>query len=101
VGRNVLFLDEALDELDEAIRYYARAANLTIAERLAADAQAGVQRAAEAPERWPVERNGFRRERLKRFPYSWRYEVLESGEVRFVAFAHAKRRTDYFRGRVR
>jgi hypothetical protein len=49
----------------------------------------------------PSRAERLRRWRLENFPYSWRYEVDDAGDVRFVAFVHAKRRPGYFKRRAR
>jgi hypothetical protein len=95
------FLDEAIEEVVDAVSYYELVAAPGTAQRLFLEAKAIVKRVVESPRRWPVEPNGFRRWRLKNFPSSWRYEVNEAGDVRFVAFVHAKRRPGYFKRRVR
>ena len=95
------FLDEAIEEVVDAVTYYDLVAPPGTARRLFLEAKAMVQRVLESPRRWPVEENGFRRWRLDSFPYSWRYEVDDEGNVRFVAFVHAKRRPGYFKHRAR
>jgi len=42
-----------------------------------------------------------RRALLGRFPYSLVFALLDDGDVLIVALAHAKRRTGYWRRRVR
>ena len=96
-----IFLDEAIEELVDAVSYYETVAPRGTAQRLALEANDIIQRVIEAPRRWPIEDNGYRRWRLVNFPYSWRFEVDDAGEIRFVAFAHAKRRPGYFRNRER
>lgn len=95
------FLDEAIEEVVDAVSYYELVAVPGTAQRLFLEAKAIVQRVLEFPRRWPVEVNGFRRWRLDNFPYSWRYEVNDAVTVRFVAFVHAKRRPGYFKRRTR
>jgi len=95
------FLDEAIEEVIDAVSYYELVAEPGTAQRLFLEAKASVQRILESPRRYPVEQNGFRRWRLENFPYSWRYEVDDTGDVRFVAFVHAKRRPGYFKRRAR
>jgi hypothetical protein len=95
------FLDEAIEEVVDAVSYYELVAAPGTAQRLFLEAKAIVQRVLESPQRWPVEQNGFRRSRLDGFPHSWRYEVNDAGDIRFVAFVHAKRRPGYFKRRTR
>jgi hypothetical protein len=96
------FLDEAIEEVVDAVSYYELVAPPGTAQRLFAEAKVIVQRVLESPTRWPIEpANGFRRWRLENFPYAWRYQVNDAGDVNFVAFVHAKRRPGYFKRRTR
>jgi len=95
------FLDEAIEELVDAVTYRDLVAPPGTAQRLFLEANAIVERVLEAPRRWPIEKSGYRRWRLDSFPYSWRFEVADVDEVRFVAFVHAKRRPGYFTKRAR
>jgi hypothetical protein len=95
------FLDEAIEEVVDAVSRYELVADVATARRLFTEAKDIVQRVLESPRRWPVEENGFRRWRLEGFPYSWRYEVDDIGNVRFIAFVHARRRPGYFKRRGR
>ena len=95
------FLDEAIEELVDAVIYYEAEAPPGTAQRLAFEANAIIQRVTEAPRRWPVEENGYRRWRLVTFPYSWRFEVNDADEIRFVASVHARRRLGYLKNRGR
>jgi hypothetical protein len=96
------FLDEAIEEVVDAVSYYDLVAAPGTAQRLFLEAKVIVQRVLESPRRYLVEReNGFRRWRLENFPYAWRYDVDDADQVRFVAFVHAKRRPGYFKRRAR
>lgn len=101
MAANPIFLEEAIEEFVDAVTYYETEAPPGTAQRLAFEANAIIQRVMEAPRRWPVEDNGYRRWRLFTFPYSWRFEVNDADEIRFVAFVHAKRRPGYFKNRGR
>jgi len=101
VAANPIFLEEAIEELVDDVVYYEAEAPQGTAQRLAFEANAIIQRVIEAPRRWPVEKNAYRRWRLVTFPYSWRYEINAADEMQFVAFVHAKRRPGYFRNRGR
>jgi hypothetical protein len=63
------FLDEAIEEVVDAVSYYELVAAPGTAQRLFLEAKVIVQRVLESPRRWPVEQNGFRRWRLENFPY--------------------------------
>jgi hypothetical protein len=94
------FLDEAIEEVVAAVAHHELVSAPGTAQRLFLEAKSVIQQVLESPRRWPVEENGYRRWRLDAFPYSWRYEVSEAGEVRFVAFVHSKRRPGYFERRT-
>lgn len=92
------YLDEALDEAEEAARWYAArspsaAAGFTDELDVAA---AAIER---TPATWPAYDHGTRRFLLRRFPYSVVYRV-ESTRVVIVAVAHAHRRPGYWKQRV-
>jgi hypothetical protein len=61
------FLDEAIEEVVDAVSYYELVAAPGTAQRLFLEAKVIVQRVLESPRRWPVEQNGFRRWRLENF----------------------------------
>jgi plasmid stabilization system protein ParE len=96
--RNARFLDEAKVDLLDALEYYNRRTP-GAGDRLLEDVLQAVDRICEAPLRWPVEPDGYRRCRLLVFPYSLRYDVTSDGNVDVVAVAHGKRRPGYFKGR--
>ncbi len=96
------FLEEAKAELFDALAYYNRRTP-GAGERLLEDVFETVDRICEAPLRWPVEEDGYRRGRLLVFPYALRYDVTADGnvDVDVVAVAHDKREPGYFRGRTK
>ena len=55
MAANPIFLDEAIEELVDAVIYYETEAPPGTAQRLAFEANAIIQRVIEAPRRWPVE----------------------------------------------
>lgn len=92
------YLDEALDEAEEAARWYAErspsaAAGFTDELDIAATA---IER---APSTWPVYDHGARRFLLRRFPYRVVYRI-ESTRIVIVAVAHAHRRPGYWKQRL-
>lgn len=95
--RSLEYLQEALEEAEEAARWYAErsptaAAAFTDLLDVAAEA---VQ---QAPEAWPPYDHGTRRFLLRRFPYFLVYRV-EPTRVVIVAVAHAHRRPGYWKDR--
>ena len=99
-GRTARFLEEAKAELLDALAYYNQRTR-GAGDRLLEDVLATAERICEAPDRWPIENDGYRRWRLLVFPYSLRYGVAADGSVEIVAVAHAKREPGYFRGRAK
>ena len=97
--RRLEYLDDALDEAEEAARWYAErsptaAAGFTDELDVAA---AAIER---APESWPQYDHGTRRFLLRRFPYFLVYRI-ELTRVVIVAVAHAHRRPGYWKDRLR
>ena len=94
------FLEDAKAEFLEALAYYDQRTP-GAGDRLLEDVFETTDRICEAPLRWPVEDDGYRRCRLLVFPYALRYDVAADGNIDIVAVAHAKREPGYFRGRTR
>ena len=96
---DVLFLEDAEDELLEAIRYYAEHSRA-----LGADFVEEVERAVvfvtQYPEASPVVRSGIHKKIVRKFPYSLLYSV-DTGTVVILAVAHQKRRPGYWEERAR
>jgi toxin ParE1/3/4 len=55
----------------------------------------------ESPHRWRVHAHGTRRYLLRRFPFLVIYLEVDQDTLVVVAVAHARRRPDYWHGRVR
>lgn len=94
------FLEEAKAELFDALAHYNRRTP-GAGERLLEDVLETADRICEAPLRWPVEEDGYRRGRLLVFPYALRYGVAADGNIDIVAVAHDRREPGYFRGRTK
>jgi len=73
--------------------------NEVAADRFLAELERAIQLILEGPERWPVHLHGTRRLVLMKFPYSIVYRVSKSVVI-IYAFAHAKKRPEYWRGRL-
>ena len=69
------------------------------AARFERELAAGVERIAEAPDRWPRHARRFRKLLLRRFPYLVIYRRV-GGRVEIVAVAHGHRRPGYWRART-
>lgn len=96
--RTLEYLDEALDEAEEAARWYAERSP-TAAAGLADELDVAAAEIERAPATWPAYDHGTRRFLLRRFPYSVVYRV-EPTRVVIVAVAHAHRRPGYWRHRL-
>ena len=96
--RKLEYVDEALDEAEEAARWYAeRSPTAAVGFTDELDiAAAEIQR---APAIWPAYDHGTRRFLLRRFPYSIVYRI-EATRVVIVAVAHARRRPGYWKQRL-
>jgi plasmid stabilization system protein ParE len=94
------FLEDAKAELLDALAYYNHR-TAGAGDRLLEDVLATADRICEAPFRWPVEDDGYRRWRLLVFPYSLRYDIATDENIDIVAVAHDKREPGYFRGRAK
>jgi plasmid stabilization system protein ParE len=92
------FVEDAKLELLDALAYY-NGRTPGAGDRFLDEVLDTADRICEAPERYPVEDDGYRRWRLVVFPYSLRYEIAANGNIDIVAVAHARRRPGYFRGR--
>jgi toxin ParE1/3/4 len=60
-----------------------------------------VERIVANPARWPVFREGYRRVRLRRFPYAIYYHIEDLDHILVLAIAHHKRRPGYWLTRTR
>ena len=94
----ILVLHEAEIELWEAAVFYEnRCAGLGLDfEKEIKTALEGIQ---QAPERWPIQKDGTRRCLVHRFPYFVVY-VLHEGNLWVIAFAHCSRRPGYWSDRA-
>ncbi|MBI3399604.1 MAG: type II toxin-antitoxin system RelE/ParE family toxin [Deltaproteobacteria bacterium] len=96
--KRVIIHHDAELELWQAVEYYeTKCAGLGLdleqeMSRILADIR-------EAPERWPVKRNGARCCLLHRFPYAVHYVELED-TLWVVAVAHTSRKPYYWRNRL-
>ncbi len=92
------YLDEALDEAEEAARWYAERSPMA-AEGFTSELDVATTAIEQAPEAWPPYDHGTRRFLLRRFPYFLVYRI-EPTRVVIVAVAHAHRRPGYWKDRL-
>jgi|SRR5581483_3186257 len=96
----LIFHRLAAQELVEAHAWY------EVRSRIAADGfltavSAALEEIQSHPHSWPIFRGPFRWIKTQRYPYLLCYEVLDDGDIRIMAVAHARRRPGYwmYRGR--
>jgi len=92
------FLDEALDEVEEASRWYARR-SASSAVGFSDTLALAVWQIQQTPFAWSPHLYDTRRLILRRFPYSMIYRV-DSVRIVIVAVAHNSRRPGYWRDRL-
>lgn len=92
------FLDEALEEAEEAARWYARRSPIAAAGFSEAFALA-IWQIEQTPNAWPQHEWNTRRLLLRRYPYHVIYRA-GSDRIVIVAVAHTSRRPGYWRDRL-
>ena len=95
---NILLLDAAQFELDEAIEWYTNEAP-GLGDALLVETLKAFKLIAQFPHAWHPLSAQARRCRLNRFPYSVIYAV-EANEVLVIAIAHQHRKPNYWRDRL-
>jgi toxin ParE1/3/4 len=96
---SVTILCEAEAEFLEAAAYYEnKAPGLGL--DFAAEIERSVQAIRQSPERWPLRDDGTRRCLTPRFPFLVVYTCFND-HIWILAFAHCKRRPEYWSDRVR
>lgn len=96
--RKLEYLYEALNEAEEAARWYAERSP-TAAAGFTDELDVAAAAIEQAPESWPPYDHGTRRFLLRRFPYYLVYRI-EPTRVVLVAVAHAHRRPGYWKDRL-
>ncbi len=89
----------AVREYENARAWYQRY-ETDLGNEFAEETDRAIARIAQHPYRSPVCFERFRRVRLRRFPYSLYYHVVDSSRVLVLAVAHARRRPGYWRRRL-
>ena len=95
--RSVELHPAAVEEAEAAYAWY-RARSLAAAAAFAAELDKAVDSVSESPDRWPAYIQGTRRYLLSRFPFYLVYQA-NTGMVRILAVAHARRRPGYWKTR--
>lgn len=89
----------AAEEFDDALTYYGDI-HQEFADKLYAEVKQAKRLILQFPQGWKNLEGGLRGFVLHRFPYMIVYRVL-SDEIWIVAYAHHKRRTGYWRKRLK
>lgn len=97
--KNVAFLSEATEELQNAYSYY-RQFGASVADAFLKEIDQGLALIQESPTRWPRYTATTQRFLLRRFPYSIVYLPREQ-TIYIIAVAHHKRRPGYWKKRNR
>ena len=98
MNRELEFLDEALEEAEEAARWYAERSAVA-ASGFAAELSDAIANIERAPNAWPIHEHNTRRFLLRRFPYSVVYRA-DAIRIVIVAVAYAHRRPGYWQDRL-
>ncbi len=88
----------AVQELEDAVDFYTDSAGAALAEDFLKEVEHAIDVLSISPLLGALFGHGFRRFRLRRFPYSPIYKAGAS-LVRIVAVAHDKRKPNYWRSR--
>lgn len=92
-------LDAAKQEFADAFEYYDRIGP-NLGERFRRAVHAAIIQVLDYPMRWPLIDGEYRHYRMNDFPYRIIYRVDQSAnEIIITAFAHVKRRPEYWKGR--
>jgi plasmid stabilization system protein ParE len=97
--RKLELLEEALDEAEEAARWYARRSTLA-SEAFSEELETALDQIVSSPATWPTYDSGTRRYLLRRFPYAVVYRVT-ADRIVVIAIAHTSRRPFYWQERLR
>ena len=92
------FLSEALDEAEEATKYYEEI-QLGLGVRFREEVEAVTHAIVAQPLLWRERIGGFRRVNLPGFPLYISY-FLRGHKILIAAIAHSSRRPDYWKNRI-
>ena len=95
---NFEFHPEALEDYQEASRYYAER-NSQLARRFIQSIEDAISRVVDSPERWRIIDEDVRRCLTRVFPYGILY-TIESDYVLIVAVMHCSREPGYWKHRI-
>jgi plasmid stabilization system protein ParE len=98
VATELEYLEDALEEAEDAARWYAER-SASAAARFSEEIDAAESAITDFPGAWPPFDHGTRRYLLRRYPFSIIYRI-ESRRILIVAVAHAHRRPGYWKSRL-
>jgi toxin ParE1/3/4 len=96
---NFEFHPEALEEYQEASRYYAERNPQLVARRFIQSVEAAIGRIVDAPERWRIIDEDLRRCLTRVIPYGILY-TIETDNVLVVVVMHCSREPGYWKSRI-
>ena len=97
-SKQVEFHEAASLEYESTFEWYLERSELAAA-KFADEMNRAIAKIAEAPQRWPVDRQGTRRFFLSRFPFSIVCRELPTA-IQILAVAHGHRRPGYWKKRL-
>jgi plasmid stabilization system protein ParE len=95
---NVVFLDAAREELEEATAYYERQRE-GLGEEFAHEVEQAVERIRQFPEAWSRLTDAVWRCKANRFPYGVVYTIRDE-DILLVAVMHMRRKPGYWADRL-
>jgi plasmid stabilization system protein ParE len=93
----VIFHLSALEEADEAVKWYMER-NEMAANAFSRELNQAVEKVSKSPETWLLYENDIRKYVFPRFPFILYYRIVKEG-IEILAVAHTKRKPGYWKGR--
>lgn len=90
----IIFSKFAKQELDDAVAYYELEFK-GLGKKFRNEVKKAVERIAEFPEAWSMERGEIKKRLLHRFPYKLLYSI-EEDHIFLIAIAHQHRKPGYW-----
>jgi plasmid stabilization system protein ParE len=96
-SRTLKIHPDALAEAESSVTWY-RNRSPRAASSFLEDLERSIEIIVEAPQRWPLDEDGFRQYQLRRFPFVFFYRDTPD-VVEIIAVAHARRNPGYWKYR--
>jgi toxin ParE1/3/4 len=97
-SRTLKIHPDALAEAESAVSWY-RSRSRRAANALLDELVRSIEMVVEAPQRWPIDKDGFRQYQLRRFPFVFFYRYTPD-VVEIMAVAHSSRNPGYWKYRL-